>query len=322
MFSNFSIKAVLVICLFATACFCCSLAVAANFKAGDEVVTTYQTELKAGDKPLAVIPVGSYLRVQEIKPDWLKVTVTATGKTISGWVYAKHVQLFAEDQRYAKLKTASAVKRAEARQLITSEIIDAQSIPRDRDRVIAYMGIACDQVSAGDLAGAMATASLIGDQSQKAMTYWAIAYRQAKMGDSAGARLTLDLAREEAAQIKEDFTRSATYRLIARVQASVGDMAGAKATAEQISDQEKKSQTYFAIAQTQMKTGDWTGAKATALQIGDEDLKVQTQDEIVTAEAKTGGISAAFKFIASATSDPRASCELLRTAIEEIFHTR
>jgi hypothetical protein len=294
-------------------------------------VAVYQTEIKDGDKSLVTIPAGCYLKVQDVKGDWILATVARDGKNIAGWVYAKHVQAFADDQRSANAANQSSVPktaaRAAARQLITAEMIDAQYISNDEEKVMAYIGIASDQASAGDVNGARVTAELIIDPSKRATAYLAIANRQVHMGDSAGALQTLELAKLAAEQFRDDFIYSEDYvrasmlRLIVRAQADAGDLAAAKATTAQIGDQVNQSQAYFVIAETQMKDGDWAGAEATAALISDEFLRFWAHDEIIAVEARSGGVSAVFKFIDAATRNPRESCELLRTAAEQLLRT-
>jgi hypothetical protein len=325
MRSSFLFRVVFLTTVLVIAWQCCGLVRAADFKAGDEVAAICQTEIKVGNNPLVSIPAGSYLKVQKVNGDWLRVTVTSAGKQIDGWVYAKHVKTFMEDQRIAQgakqPNDQKSAKRAATRQLITAEMIDAQFISRAEDRAAAQTAIARGQVGAGDLAGAKATAGHIEDQTSRAMAYWAIAFRQSKMGDLAGARQTLQSARSEALLIGDDFERAATLRLVARVQATVGDVTAAKTTAAEIGVATQRSLAYFAVAEAQIKAKDLKGAKDTALQIGDEFLKGLALDEIIDVEAKTGSTTAVFDVIAGATTDPRVSCELLGAAAEEILHT-
>ena len=83
---------------------------AAEWYAGDRVVTTREAVVGVGGRELATVPTGIMLRVKDVNGDWVWVDVQRGGKTITGWIHVGN--LASIEGVTARLKTISESREA------------------------------------------------------------------------------------------------------------------------------------------------------------------------------------------------------------------
>jgi tetratricopeptide (TPR) repeat protein len=188
-------------------------------------------------------------------------------------------------------------------------------------RYIAYGYIAIVQAEAGDIEGAMDTASLITKDYYVNMTYSAISKAQVMAGDMDGARnsaalagnnclmtqLCIDktaarfeagdkrgaeeffaLAMEEASLVSfnDCYMLPGNFLDIIKARASAGDMVRARKMASLIPDHEWKAIAYYDIVELQIEAGDIGGARETAALIEDGNVNKRIAEGVAIPRAR------------------------------------
>src|SRR5262249_18706783 len=151
----------------------------------------------------------------------------------------------------------------DAARALLQEALQAQSSAREaRAGGPGLEAIARLQARAGDITGASSTASLITDETTRALLVHDIAAAQAKSGDGAGARATAEGLVDARLQVPAWFG-------IIGVQTASGDRAGARDSlrsvqerARGLDDLEYRSQSLAAVAAAHVRLDDvptgWT----------------------------------------------------------------
>jgi len=71
-----------------------SEAAEAPIRPGNRVVTTTEAPVKVGSRTLATVPAGSKMTATAVRGDWVAVTITKDGKSVTGWIATQHVSAF------------------------------------------------------------------------------------------------------------------------------------------------------------------------------------------------------------------------------------
>ena len=154
--------------------------------------------------------------------------------------------------------------------------------------------------SARTMARALAIATRIEDEDDRAKAISTIAEAQAEVGDAEGARQSIERALATAARIEDEDERDWAFRYTSEAQAEAGDIPGALATAARIEDEDDRAGAISGIARAQAAAGDAEGARrsieqalATAARIEDEDERAWEMGTIAGVQAKAGDIPGA-----------------------------
>ena len=197
-----------------------------------------------------------------------------------------HLQAKIGDGAAAKTTFAFAKRTAK-------QISDASSLISHRNYSLS--DIAETQAKAGDTDGALQTAKLIDDASDRARALSRIAETQAKAGDPDGALQTARL-------INDVFGRARALSRIAETQAKAGDADGALQTAKLIEWAYYRADTLSEISKVQAKAGDGAAAKTTlalaiqsAGQVRAEGNRGTSLSNIADAQAKAGNVDGALQ---------------------------
>jgi hypothetical protein len=108
--------------------------------------------------------------------------------------------------------------------------------------------IALEQIIAGDIGGAMATARTLEGASERPVVLVSIAWAQAATGDRAGAGATLEQALTEAESIEVPQGRDAVLAMLALAQANLQRGKAGLATADRIGDSVVRAEALGNIA--------------------------------------------------------------------------
>lgn len=178
-----------------------------------------------------------------------------------------------------------------------------ESIPYPNSKRDAQEGIATAQARAGDIQGALETATgspeetgpWDSDHKGNANALNAIAKIQAETGDIAGAQ-------ETAASINEDDRHRAQSEII-RAQIKAGDFTSALETAGSVQNLFSQESALCSVATAQAMAGDIDGALETTSRIEPGVLKNWTMADVAGARAKFGDVAGAEE-IAGSIADP------------------
>jgi hypothetical protein len=179
-----------------------------------------------------------------------------------------------------------------------------QNGARNDDRGLALQDIAIAQAERGDLKGALQTAAGIQDDEQRMEALRGIGFSRAKAGDIKGAHHAASLIRSSKAG------RSIS-RDIAIGQGLAGDLPGALRTVRSIKDHAEREFALWDIAIIRSKTGDTKGALRIVLRIRDQGRRAAATADIAVGRAEATHIESGLQLAYSIT-DPSQKADALR----------
>lgn len=241
----------------------------------------------------AIAWLGAYLSLRADGPDATKVMNQIGKLRIAHYkTLARVVEAVENSAQFAERRGPSlrdvARKLAEIGDVPSALQVAADLSELPESQAEAYAAIAIVQATRWDIAGALQTASLIGDS------------RPAK-GDALLNIVQFQIARdrvgalETIGRIQDPRNKDRAKRIVSYFQARTDDVASALKTAESIHDEEIRGSARNDIAHVQVDAGDLAGALRTAILIpavGDANAVLQ---HISLSQARKGDIGGALK---------------------------